>query len=255
MCGAAVYQYEHFDPVFAEACEHSADGITLLCGSHHDEKTRGLISIDTIRHAAAKPRALSDGFAKGSFYLEGPPKVTLASWTFINTQSIVRAFDTDILAVKPPEFDGGPFRISGIFEDRAQNRLLEIIENEWRGDSKIYDITTEANKICIRRKPREIALLLEVHPPRAIIVARFEMFFRGAHIEGNQTRLTVRTPGGQEFQSQGGGEVDTAMIGFAIGPNEIGVGTCARGVYLEKAVAIPERRGAGRPNPAAANDP
>jgi len=44
VCGEAIYEYEHIDPEFAEAKEHSPDAIGLLCPTCHARVTRRLYS-------------------------------------------------------------------------------------------------------------------------------------------------------------------------------------------------------------------
>src|SRR5690606_15311530 len=51
LCRAALYEYEHFDPPFAEAYTHSADGICLLCPSCHSLRTKERIPVREIRRA------------------------------------------------------------------------------------------------------------------------------------------------------------------------------------------------------------
>lgn len=41
VCGSAVYDYEHFEPEFHDAKEHSASGIALLCPTDHARKRKG----------------------------------------------------------------------------------------------------------------------------------------------------------------------------------------------------------------------
>ena len=51
VCGNAVYEYEHIDPPFAEAKQHEAARIALVCGGCHSPKTRGFTSADLIKAA------------------------------------------------------------------------------------------------------------------------------------------------------------------------------------------------------------
>ena len=44
ICGASIIDYEHVDPIFAEAKEHDPEKITLLCPQHHAKVTRGFLS-------------------------------------------------------------------------------------------------------------------------------------------------------------------------------------------------------------------
>ncbi|MEH2485180.1 Abi-alpha family protein [Bradyrhizobium sp. AZCC 2230] len=55
VCGKAIYDYEHFDPEFADATQHDPAGIVLLCISCHGKKTRGFLSKQTIAAARQSP--------------------------------------------------------------------------------------------------------------------------------------------------------------------------------------------------------
>ncbi|GAA3997406.1 hypothetical protein GCM10022211_03460 [Sphingomonas humi] len=48
-CRASLYQYDHFDPEYADATEHAADGIALLCPTCHDLKTKGVLTAARVR--------------------------------------------------------------------------------------------------------------------------------------------------------------------------------------------------------------
>ena len=54
VCRSAFYQYEHIDPVFADAREHNPDHMCLLCGGCHHKVTIGHLSKSSVaRHYEA----------------------------------------------------------------------------------------------------------------------------------------------------------------------------------------------------------
>src|SRR5574337_274292 len=61
VCGSAVYQYEHLEPLFPDAKNHDPNGIVLLCGGCHDRVTRGMLSKETIKLKANNPKCLEEG--------------------------------------------------------------------------------------------------------------------------------------------------------------------------------------------------
>src|SRR5258705_9230975 len=65
VCGNPFIQYEHFDPEYKDAKDHLAEGITLLCGSCHDQTTKGLMSKEMVAYCNLNPYAISKGFAHG----------------------------------------------------------------------------------------------------------------------------------------------------------------------------------------------
>ena len=61
ICGCAIYQFEHVDPVFSEAKEHNPDNIVLLCATCHDSVTRGIWSKEKVKIAAKNPKCYQKG--------------------------------------------------------------------------------------------------------------------------------------------------------------------------------------------------
>ena len=59
-CGRGIFQYDHFDPEYSEAHDHLPEGITLLCGSCHDEKKHGLLTNDKVAEMNADPFCKSE---------------------------------------------------------------------------------------------------------------------------------------------------------------------------------------------------
>lgn len=80
ICGDAFYEYEHFSPEFKNAKEHHADGITLLCPTHHSAKTRNRMSIAAIVEANQNPKARQEGFSKGALeFGRGDPIIQIGN--------------------------------------------------------------------------------------------------------------------------------------------------------------------------------
>lgn len=54
LCGKPLYHYEHMIE-FAVVQEHTLENLALLCAEHHDEKTRGIRTTESIVQARAAP--------------------------------------------------------------------------------------------------------------------------------------------------------------------------------------------------------
>ncbi len=74
-CGAAICEYDHFKPTFANLkFDHAAEGIAMICVRHHNMKTRGAIDDTQVAAARANPRAKQQGFVReDEFFLPGFP--------------------------------------------------------------------------------------------------------------------------------------------------------------------------------------
>lgn len=54
ICGAPLFDYDHIIN-YSEVKEHTVDNITLLCRSHHTDKTAGRLSIERVKEARLNP--------------------------------------------------------------------------------------------------------------------------------------------------------------------------------------------------------
>ena len=76
-CGNAIITYEHMEPKFRDARCHDPRRITLLCGHHQQESTKGLLSLETIKEYDADPVTKRQGFSSYVFDLEAVLKLDL----------------------------------------------------------------------------------------------------------------------------------------------------------------------------------
>jgi hypothetical protein len=107
ICGLPFYHYDHFDPEFENARTHDAAGIALLCGYHHDKRTRGTLSKETVASACGAPNAVTHGVSRdlmdvGSNYL-----VHFGGITFNGVHTLIATADGERwLVLDPPEKPG-----------------------------------------------------------------------------------------------------------------------------------------------------
>lgn len=104
ICGNALYQYDHFDPEFNQAKEHNANAICLLCARCHSRKTKKLLSLETLRLAASKPKCKETGFSRDAFDVGvGRPDIILGTFTAKEVKVLIRLDGEDIFSISPPE--------------------------------------------------------------------------------------------------------------------------------------------------------
>ena len=101
ICGDAIFQYEHIDPEFAEAREHSPEHIAALCGGCHDKITRGFWSKNKVKEARQNPVCKQQGFSHSSLDIaaKGNFIVKIGSTEFVNLGTIIEINDDIILAI------------------------------------------------------------------------------------------------------------------------------------------------------------
>jgi hypothetical protein len=169
MCGCGVTEYEHVNPEFHEAKVHDPNCMTLLCSNHHTLKTKKLLSVQAIQKAMLNPYCKTNGFA--SSFFDSPmddPMFTFGNNVFKGLSFPISIHGKPILKVTKPELEGECFKISGTFYDSLGNPSLEIIDNEWKVYSNVWDFDQVANRILIRENKLKTCLELESLPPNRI---------------------------------------------------------------------------------------
>ncbi len=227
-CGNAIIQYHHFDPPFADAELHDAKGITLLCGRCHDKVEKGLISSAAVVASDANPRARKVGYAKDDFLFDTrDPRVRLASTEFICQYPIVYGKEA-IIGFEPPEDPGSPLRLQANLAGPTGEKILEIVDNEWRAGSDLFDLIVTANRLEIRQSDHAVILGMSFSSDRGLTIDTLNLSFRdcsvvlegGALAAQRQGVKIVQTLGhvsahvGVYFPNNGGVVVGTSDIPF-----------------------------------------
>jgi hypothetical protein len=236
VCGAAIYQYEHVEPLFSDAETHDPNCIALLCGSCHDRATRGILSKETIKLQAKNPKCLEQGFSFGPFDLgQTPPEIIFGTLKAKNIGTLIKIYGDEILSIVPPEQEGSPFLINAFLNDRNGNLIFGIKNNEWITPADNWDVEVIGQRITIRMKLGDILLCLRSDPPHRLIIERLEMLHKGVKIccEENQT-IEVTTPSGQHFKSSQM-EIEGARIGVEVTDAGMGIGVGGGSVYIGEA--------------------
>jgi len=175
-CGKGIVQYDHFSPEFADATDHFAEGITLLCGACHDEKKHGLLTNDQVAKMNARPYCLRNGSAFGSFRLTGDqPIVLLGTTEFRNCKVILEVAGERVIWFTKPETENEGLQLNARIRDDAGNVVFEVLKNEWTVGDDVWDMDTSGNGIVVRSRPRQFELILRFLPPETIKVERLRL--------------------------------------------------------------------------------
>tara|TARA_R110002050_G_scaffold8446_2_gene31340 strand:+ start:762 stop:1616 length:855 start_codon:yes stop_codon:yes gene_type:complete len=182
-CGRGIIQYDHFDPEYADAMEHNAKGITLLCGSCHDEKKHGLLTNAQVAKMDADPYCMRNENAFGAFRLTGDqPIVLLGNSEFRQCKIILEvAGEKVIWFTKPRQADEG-FYLNARIRDETGKVILEIRENEWIIGDDLWDVNTSGNGIVIRSRARNHSLILRFLPPETVKIERVSIAHKGVSV-------------------------------------------------------------------------
>jgi hypothetical protein len=240
VCGNAIVEYEHFDPEFAEAAVHDADGILLLCVGCHGRKTRGHLSRDTIDRHRKNQASRKLGYAHDAFDV-GPtfPAIVMGNLRATNTNCLIRINGEDVLRVDPPEEPGSPYRLTAVLRNRAGQPDLVVVENEWRSPITNWDVTVQGKRITVKSGIRSIELILRNELPQTLVVERLDFYHHGFRIqcsEGQPTEMTF--PTGNVMRSHGM-SFDGAGTAIEIGPEGAAFGV-GGSMFMEKVEINPE---------------
>ncbi len=230
VCGNAVYQYDHFDPPFEDALTHDANGIVLLCGGCHDRKTRGQLSIQTVRKWNNMPFCKREGHSWGVFDIgdNGPPVVWLGNLLLWECETLIKLNGEPILQIRAPEDQGGPFRLTARLRDSEGRQTLAIIDNEWQAPHDNWDVDVIGQRITVRRARGDICLVIRIVPPSGLHVERLSMTHRGVSIDGaTGERMRFRTPDGREFSTDWA-QIVGAAVGISLTDGGLSLGLRSR---------------------------
>lgn len=229
VCGSAFFQYDHFDPPFAEAAAHRPEGIVALCGGCHDRKNKGWLSEEAIREAAQQPAALRAGFSRGPLDIGAkPPTVKIGELTCTNVKYLLRVNGDPIFSLAAPEQAGQPYRLSALMTDHQGEVLLRIVENEIQVAADNWDVDVVGPRLTIRRKLRDLQLQLRTELPGRIVVERLFMVYRGAQIEvweGRPSMIRLQSGALESFTGTSviggevGADINADSIIFGYGPD------------------------------------
>ena len=184
ICRCAIYQYEHIDPPFADATAHNPAKICLLCGTCHDQVTRGRLSKATVSRAYAEVQTSND--IKRPFetldLFSQQVSIAVGTTIFEQPQTVFRVDDEDLIVIRPAK-DGAAFpTLSGIFYDKTGSELLRIEENIWHGQNNAVDIQVIGKSIIVKTEKNRTALHLRLDPPHRVSIVEIDMYKGRSHL-------------------------------------------------------------------------
>jgi len=180
LCGDAIVEYEHFDPPFLEATAHLPLGITLLCGSHHNESTKGLLSKEMVKQADRKPACKAGNPPRHLLNLCGsPPRIVVAGNDMSACGGKILVGGETLFEISPPERGSHVWRLSASLKDEEGKRICFIRHNEMKFDPECGDIVQEASRFEVRDRKGRTILKLTSQPRFGISLDHFEIPMAG----------------------------------------------------------------------------
>jgi hypothetical protein len=232
ICGLPIYDYDHV-PGYENVKRHRADEITLLCPTHHREKTNGLLPLESVVAADRKPfnRQQAGTSPYSLWFSDAVPKIVLGTQLF-TCDDLRRPTAMIPLLVNgraPFGFilDNGGMTLSMDARDFKNQRVLHIHESELVLATGNWDATFVGSTLSVWEESQKLALRLDFTPPHRITITRYYVNSNGVEIDIDPTKLEVTGPSLPKLRVEGTGTI-SANVGVLIGDPPKGLSVAIR---------------------------
>ncbi|CAI4203212.1 TPA: HNH endonuclease [Acinetobacter baumannii] len=192
LCAVPIIEYEHVDPEFKDAKEHSAAGITLLCPTCHAKVTRKQISKEIVKDAMKDPATNKVGQIGDTLqFTKSHPTVVLGGATFIECEIPLMVRGQEIISIRQ---DGDRYFLNANLWDSKEQQSLKIVDNEWLvSKENIWDLTIVGNRVSIHEKDKTPTLVFKIENNNKFIIEKFDMRIAGNRLYGDENFLNINT--------------------------------------------------------------
>lgn len=184
ICGFPLYEYDHMAG-WANVHRHDADEITLLCDTHHREKTSGLLPIGTVRVANADPLNRRIGASSPyALHYSGEQCEALIGSNKLSArmQQDFAAVVIDGLPLIGFRFEDGHYLLNVHLFNELNEPVLLIADNELTFSSDPWDIELVGTRLIIRAAARSIFIDMTFEPPNGIRIDRGRLLRNGLEL-------------------------------------------------------------------------
>lgn len=183
ICGFPLYEYEHMRE-WAIVKEHHPGEMTLLCPTHHAEKTRGLLPVEDVWAANSRPHNLRLGVSEAFplRYSGDSCLVNLGSNRFAHDftrDAVIPALTIRGCPVIRVKKQDGCLLLSLRIFDKEGNPLLTVDDNELIFSVDSWDVELVGKRLTIRAGLGLILAQVEFYPPSAIVINRGTFAYDG----------------------------------------------------------------------------
>ncbi|MFG3380886.1 hypothetical protein [Streptomyces sp. NPDC047999] len=149
------------------------EDMMLLCPLCHDMATKGVFSDAQQREIQRAPFNVRKGLTGGMLYTRQNYCAVLAGGVLLVGEGPVIIADGEPLLTLSPD-EGGHVRISATLRDEYGSLIALIEDNEWlSGDSTVWDMESDHQKLVIRSAANHVALNLNMKGEPAHLRAKF----------------------------------------------------------------------------------
>lgn len=215
VCGLPVYQYDHLLG-WSETERHVESEITLLCGNHHDEKTRGRLPASVVERANANPHNVGLGVTTPyGLHFGGaePAEMIIGGNRFTSTgvdMFPIVVDDTPLVAFTRSE---GELRLHLNLWDCYNQPRLMIKDNVLIGRTDSWDMSYVGQVLTLRDGPGNISLRIRLEAPNRVTIDRARLMYNGVLVEVHSERVTV----GRDVATFVRGKYSEVPVGILVG--------------------------------------
>lgn len=193
ICGVPIYQIDHMID-WSEVQTHEADNLTLLCGTHHDQKSRGLLPLELVRQANENPFNVKAGFTAPfglHFGAADEVEIVLGSVSFRSTEPNMCAVmidDQPILAFDRDE-DGLGLHLS--YFNEYNYPVLDIEHNQLVIGRANWDVEFVGKVLTVREQQGVLGLRARFEPPARVVIDRARLRFNGVSVDVSSEAMKI----------------------------------------------------------------
>jgi len=143
----------------------------------------------------AAPFCKSNDYTQDFLFISRDEVKSLFGSAIFKRKLIAMHDEEMLIAFAPPEQEGGPLRLFARFTDDEGNDILQIVDNEWRAGTELFDVDTSYGVLLIRKNLGDIALRM-VNRDGRIGLDKLNMAYKGFKVSIENEKLTLENPKG-----------------------------------------------------------
>jgi hypothetical protein len=193
VCRKVPVHYDHFEPEWVDAQNHTPAGIALLCGYHHDLRTKGVLSAANVKRKVASFLSRAAGPARYEFGVEGvqPAWKLKLGHLSLRDQGRVSVNGQAVFAVSTAS--DGNVVVSAVFRDPRGALIAAIEENAFvTGSNSVADFRTKGNRLFWSLRDGSQSLEARVDgDSETVEIVHMEVYVQGARLLVSEGRFQL----------------------------------------------------------------
>jgi hypothetical protein len=228
-CGLPLYEYDHLLG-WENVQRHVAEEITLLCDSHHRERTNGLLPLEQVTEADANPYNRQTGVSKPyDLHFAGDScEVVVGGNSFtmeaLGSENVLVPISIDEVWLLHFVLMQEHLLLNLIWFDELNEPVLEIENNQLVYSVSPWDIRLVGRRLEIREAARRFLVDIQFEPPDRVVVERGRFLLNGVELLVHPDYLLL-TNNGTVLR---GGRVINVPRGVVVGSDRIPAGAAIR---------------------------